>query len=124
MSPSTITASPSTRLMGKRPPSISGLTPSMTTRRRPSSNGPGSAVGPGAGAGGLVRDLEVLERGINGLGLAFGLPFPAAAHHVLRAETHRQCHRQDDAAEQDAEGELEDLPAEAEVFQRHGDREH
>ena len=30
--------SPQTRLIGKRPPSIAGVTPSMTTRLRPSSS--------------------------------------------------------------------------------------
>src|SRR5947208_925232 len=37
-SASTSTVSPTTRLMGNRPPSTSGLTLSMTTRRRPASS--------------------------------------------------------------------------------------
>src|SRR5438477_2864771 len=43
-SASTATLSPSARLAGKRPPSISGVTDSMATRMRPSTSGPGRTV--------------------------------------------------------------------------------
>src|SRR5438094_631461 len=58
MSASTVTNSPTDRLTGKRPASTSGITPSMTTRRRPpEASGEGATAAAGAGVVALTEEL-------------------------------------------------------------------
>src|ERR1039457_4681388 len=54
------------------------------------------------------------------LGGAIGMAFKRAAHQVAGAKTHGQSKRENNAAEEDAKGQLNDVGAQLEVFQYHG----
>ena len=55
---------------------------------------------------------------------AFGVAFKRAADKVAGAKTHGESKRQDDAAEEDAKGQLNDVAAHLKVVEDHGRGKH